>query len=88
MKITKEDFEQWKANPVTEWFFDEIAQAREATQDYCDKALWNDDRLWTEGRAEMMRNAMRAQAEAYQTLLNMEPEEDEEDEEQERNQTD
>lgn len=80
--IKKKDFEEWKTHPVSEWFFKEIEQSRDAVEEYSNGVLWNNDKIWFDGRAEMMRNAMRAQHEVYQTILDMQPEED--DEEQER----
>ncbi len=81
MKITKDDFDIWRASPITQAFLVVISSMADTAREQWATASWNNERLWREPNAAAeLRAACRARAECAEDILLFRFEEEEQDE--------
>jgi hypothetical protein len=76
VKITKEDFEAWKANPITEAYFRFASGIMAKAKADWMNASWNSEAIWRDGSAAELRAACRARHECAADLIERIDEED------------
>ena len=78
-KISKEDFEAWRDNPVTQEYFRQLQNIISDAKEQCSQSLWHSEGLWRNGEAKDLRIACRSRAECAEDMLNVNLAEDEDE---------
>ena len=70
-KISKEDFEAWRDNPVTQEYFRQMQRMIDTARQQWVSDSWASEKLWINGEARDLRIACRAKVECTEQLLKL-----------------
>ena len=79
-KISKDDFEAWRDNPVTQEYFRQLQRMVDAAKQQWISESWDSEKIWMNGGANALRIACKAKVECTEQLLRLDLTDEDEDE--------